>query len=56
MASGPTVGKGTRREFLPSGSPQAVEKAQFDEANPRKSKLFSLIFFGWAWAGFARFG
>jgi hypothetical protein len=52
----PTARKGTDKEFLPWGSAQAVEKAQFGQENPRKSKPFSLIHFAWAGPGFAGFG
>jgi hypothetical protein len=43
-------------EKTPGGSAQAVEKARFGKENPRKSKLFSLIFFAQALPGLAGFG
>jgi hypothetical protein len=42
--------------FCPGGSAQPLEKAQFGQENPRKSKAFSLIHFVWAGPGFAGFG
>jgi hypothetical protein len=36
--------------------PQAIEKAQFDEADPRESEHLPLISLGWAWPGLAGFG
>jgi hypothetical protein len=45
-----------KKEKRPGGSAQPFEKAHFSQENPRKSKLFSLIFLGRAWAGFAGFG
>jgi hypothetical protein len=52
------LGEEKEREkiFLPQGSLQPLERAQFGQGNPRKSKLFSLIFFGLAWRDFAGFG
>jgi hypothetical protein len=44
------------KEKKPWGSPEPFEKARFGQANPRKLKLFPLIFFGRAWPGFAGFG
>jgi hypothetical protein len=38
------------------GSAQAFEKARFGQENPRKSKLFPLIFFARPWLDFAGFG
>jgi hypothetical protein len=38
------------------GSAQAFEKARSGQENPRKSKLFPLIFFARPWLDFAGFG
>jgi hypothetical protein len=48
--------KPANEEKWPRGSAQPIEKAQFRQENPRKSKLFSLIGFARAWPGFAGFG
>jgi hypothetical protein len=45
-----------KRKKVPGGSAEPFEKARFGRENPRKSKLFPLIFFGPAWPGFAGFG
>jgi hypothetical protein len=50
------LGKEREKIFLARGSAQPIEKAQFGQGNPSKSKLFSLIFFGRAWPDFAGFG
>jgi len=39
-----------------SWSAQPIGKAHFGQGNPRKSKPFSLIFFGLAWLDLAGFG
>jgi hypothetical protein len=48
--------KGREKKKMAWGSAQPLEKARFGQGNPRKCKLFSLIFFGWAWPGFAGLG
>jgi hypothetical protein len=48
--------RGSRRKNVLGGSVQVLEKAQFGQENPRKSKLFSLISFARAWPDFAGFG
>jgi hypothetical protein len=49
-------GPAGEQEKIPRGSAQALEKAQFRQENPRKSKPFPLIVFGRAWLNFAGFG
>jgi len=44
-----------RKEKMPGGSAQALEKVRFRHGNPRKSKPFPLIFLAPAWQDFARF-
>jgi hypothetical protein len=45
------VPEGPRKNFWPRGSAQPLEKAQFRQENPRKSKPF---FFDWLGSGLAR--
>jgi hypothetical protein len=47
------VERSRRKIFLPWGSAQSVESAQFGQGNPRKSKLF---FFDFLWPGLAGLG
>jgi hypothetical protein len=49
-------GLAARRNLLPEGSAQPIEKAHFGRGNPRKSKPFSLIVFARFSRGFAGFG
>jgi hypothetical protein len=48
-------GKGAKKDFCPRGSAQFLEKARFEQENPRKSKPFPLIFFDYLWLGLAGF-
>jgi hypothetical protein len=52
----PTAGKEREKIFLPKGSLQPFEKAQFGQENPRKSKPFPLIYFARLGRGLAGFG
>jgi hypothetical protein len=45
-----------QKKKTPRGSAQVFEKAQSRQENPRKSKPFSLMVFGWVLADFAGFG
>jgi hypothetical protein len=56
MAKGLGEERSGKRIFCHRGSLQPIERAQFGQGNPRKSKLFSLIFFERAWRDFAGFG
>jgi hypothetical protein len=46
----------SEERFFAQPSAQPIEKAEFQQANPRKSKLFSLISFARPWPDFAGFG
>jgi hypothetical protein len=50
------TGEGRRRFFWARGSAQPIEKSRFGKGFPRKIELFSLIVFGRALPGLAKFG
>jgi hypothetical protein len=58
LTTGATIGAASRPQKKKpwGGSSEPFEKAQFGRDNPRKSKLFPLIFFARVWPGFAGFG
>ncbi len=50
------TGEGSRIVFWASGSAQLIEKSRFGKGFPRKILPFSLIVFGRALPGLAKFG
>jgi hypothetical protein len=49
-------GERSRKYFSARGSAQLLEKAQFGQGNPRKTKPFSWELFARAWPDLAEFG